>query len=70
MTDESAELQLKQLLNKAIDDAFIAGIEKGKIEGRIAGIEEAIEVIGDLNTESPRTVGKCIVELKRVLEAK
>ena len=41
MTDESAELQLRRLLNKAIDDAWIAGFEKGKIEGRQAGIEDA-----------------------------
>ena len=70
MTNESAETQLKNLLTKALDDAWNAGIAKGKIEGRRAGIEEAIEVIGVLNTESPHTVGKCIVELRRVLEAK
>ena len=43
--NESAETQLKQLLAKAIDDAWLAGIEKGKAEGRRAGIEEAAAIL-------------------------
>ena len=45
MTDESAELQLRRLLNKAIDDAWLAGFEKGKIEGRRAGMDQALTLI-------------------------
>lgn len=45
MTDESAELQLRRLLNKAIDDAWLAGIEKGKMEGRRAGMEQVLTLI-------------------------
>ena len=45
MTNESADTQLKQLLTKALDDAWNAGIEKGKAEGRRAGIEEAANAV-------------------------
>ena len=45
MTDESAELQLRRLLNKAIDDAWLAGIEKGKMEGMRAGMEQVLALI-------------------------
>jgi len=49
MIDESAEMQLKQLLKKALDEAFAQGLESGKRtgfeSGRRAGIEEAAKVL-------------------------
>ena len=48
MIDESAEMQLKQLLTKALDEAFAQGLESGKRtgfeSGRRAGIEEAADI--------------------------
>ena len=64
MSHESADAQLKQLLTKALDDAWNAGIEKGKVEGRRAGIEEAYKIASEQSLLALR------MKLEEALEAK
>ena len=57
MTDESAETQLKNLLTKAIDDAWLAGIAKGKVEGCRAGMEQVLSLIQARVDEIDKNMG-------------
>ena len=82
MIDEWAEMQLKQLLTKALDEAFAQGLESGKRtgfeSGRRAGIEEsiqslqgAVEPLDCLHYQRELdTLNEAIDELRSILEAK
>ena len=73
MIDESAEMQLKQLLTKALDEAFAQGLESGKRtgleSGRRAGIEEAIECL-DTSPYHGGDTGVCADLIRALLEAR
>ena len=74
MIDESAEMQLRRLLTKALDEAFAQGLESGKRtgfeSGRRVGIEEAISTIQRATVYDLGDIVQMSRKLRALLEAK
>ena len=73
-TDPDSETELRRMITKAIDDAWTAGLEKGKatgkIEGRLAGIEESISTIQRAAVYDLGDIVQMSRKLRELLEAK